>query len=264
LELSAGLDFETKIFVKADAPELLRKQLGSPNWEPQVVSISGVTDAYQPIERRLQITRRCLEVFAEFRNPVGIVTKSALVERDIDLLSELASVNAAVVILSITSLDPDLARVLEPRASAPAARLRAIETLAKAGIPTGVLTAPVILGLTDHEVPAILKAAADAGACGAGYTILRLPGAVAELFQTWLEQYYPDRKSKVLGRIRELRGGKLNDSRFGKRMTGEGPWAELFRKLYRTARMKAGIPDRFPEVSAKSFRNPKVTRSLFD
>src|SRR5262249_9850748 len=186
LSLSPGLDFETKILVKEDAPELLRKTLSSPKWVPQCVSISGVTDPYQPVERRLQLTRRCLQVFAAFRNPVAIVTKNALVTRDIDVLQELASVNAAAVFVSGTSLAPALARVMEPRTSTPAARLRAIQELAQAGVPVGVMTAPVIPGLTDHEVPAILRAAAEAGARGAGYVTLRLPGAVADLFEQWL------------------------------------------------------------------------------
>lgn len=264
LGLSAGLDFETKILVKEDAPELLRKELASPKWVPQTVSISGVTDAYQPVERRLKITRRCLEVFAEFRNPVGIVTKSALVARDADVLAELAKVNAAAVVLSITTLDPDLARKLEPRAATPAARLNAIEALAKAGIPVGVFTAPIIPGLNEHEAPAILKAAANAGAMGAGYTMLRLPMGVSGIFENWLELHFPARKEKVLSRIREMRDGKLNDSRFGSRFTGEGPWVELFRKLFRAARKKAGIPDEFPILSAASFRKRNVTGSLFE
>ena len=265
LSLSAGLDFETQIFVKEKAPELLRKELSAKKWVPQNVSISGVTDAYQPVERRLQLTRRCLEVFAEFRNPVGIVTKNALVARDIDILQELARFNAAMVYLSVTTLDPELARVMEPRASTPAARLRAIEELTQAGIPVGVLIAPVIPGLTDHETPAILEATAKAGASTAGYVVLRLPHAVKDLFETWLEQHYPARKEKVLGRLREARGGQLNDSRFGSRMRGEGDWAELFRDMFRLQRKRAGMTERGPELSAASFTTGRpVQGSLFE
>ncbi|MGH7149699.1 MAG: PA0069 family radical SAM protein, partial [Planctomycetota bacterium] len=196
--LSAGLDFETRIFVKEDAPDLLRKELSSPRWKPQVLSMSGVTDPYQPVERRLGITRRCLEVLAEFRNPVGIVTKSALVTRDLDLLGSLARHRAAAVILSVTTLDRALARDLEPRAASPASRLEAVEAAAKAGVPVGVMVAPVIPGLTDHEIPAILEAAARAGAGFAGYILLRLPGAVAGVFEGWLASRRPNLKEKVL------------------------------------------------------------------
>ena len=265
LSLSAGLDFETKIFVKENAPELLRAELSAKKWVPQTVSISGVTDAYQPVERRLEITRRCLQVFAEFKNPVGIVTKNALVARDIDLLKELASVQAAMVFVSVTTLDSDLARVMEPRASAPAARLRAIEELASAGIPVGVMNAPVIPGLNDHETPAILEAAASAGAIAAGYVILRLPYVVKQLFETWLEQHFPARKEKVLGRLREVRGGKLNETRFGTRMKGEGEWAEVFGDMFRLHRRRVGMQERAPELSAAAFTNGRHRQgSLFE
>ena len=265
LSLSPGLDFETKIFVKEKAPELLRKELSSRKWVPQTVSISGVTDAYQPIERRLQLTRRCLQVFAEFKNPVGIVTKNALVVRDIDVLKELAAVNAAMIFLSITTLDRDLARIMEPRASTPEARLRAIEELTAAGIPVGVLTAPIIPGLTDHEAPAILEASARAGALCANYVVLRLPYAVKDLFASWLEQHFPARKSKVLGRLRETRSGNLNESRFGTRMSGEGEWADLFGDMYRLHRRRYGLADDSPELSTKSFTNGQPEQgSLFD
>ena len=189
--------------------------------------MSGVTDPYQPVERRLKLTRRCLEVLARFRNPVGIITKNALVTRDIDVLGELAAHQAAAVNISVTSLDPKLQRILEPRTSTPRARLEAIAQLRAAGIPVGVMTAPIIPGLTDHEVPAILQACAEAGAQWAGYTVVRLPFAVAPLFERWLEEHFPDRKEKVLGRIRHLRGGeRLNDPNFKSRMVGEGIFAE--------------------------------------
>ncbi|HXM74212.1 MAG TPA: PA0069 family radical SAM protein, partial [Chthoniobacterales bacterium] len=203
LGFSAGLDFENKIMVKTNAPELLRAELESPRWRPQVLVMSGVTDPYQPVEKKLRITRGCLEVLAKFRNPVAIITKNRLVTRDVDLLQELATCNAAAVNISVTSLDPNLQRVLEPRTSPPAARLEAIEKLRNAEVPVGVMVAPVIPGLTDHEVPKILEACAKAGAQFAGYTIVRLPWAVAPLFEHWLEEHFPERKEKILGRIRD-------------------------------------------------------------
>src|SRR5213592_5677 len=195
---SAGLDFESKIMVKAGAAALLRAELESPGWEPQVLVMSGVTDPYQPIERKLRITRGCREVLAQFRNPVAIITKNRLVTRDLDLLKELASFNAAVVNISVTSLDPNLQRVLEPRTSIPNARLDAVLQLRHAGIPVGVMVAPIIPGLTDHEVPRILEVCAKAGAQFARYTVIRLPWAVAPLFEHWLDEHFPDRKEKVL------------------------------------------------------------------
>src|SRR5712672_3540765 len=213
LGFSAGLDFESKIMVKTNAAELLRAELESPRWQSQTLVMSGVTDPYQPIERKLRITRDCLEVLAKFRNPVAIITKNHLVTRDIDLLGELASHNAAAVNVSVTSLDAKLQHVLEPRTSSPSARLEAVAALRSAGIPVGVMVAPIIPGLTDHEVPKIVEACAKAGAQFAGYTIVRLPWAVAPLFEHWLEEHFPDRKEKILGRIRNLRGnGRLNNS----------------------------------------------------
>jgi DNA repair photolyase len=256
LGFSAGLDFETKIMVKEDAPELLRKELASPRWQPEHIGMSGVTDCYQPIERRLQLTRGCLQVLAEVRNPVSIVTKNRLVTRDIDLLQELARIDAALVLVSLTTLDGDLARQMEPRTTQPQGRLAAIRELAQAGIPVGVLTAPLIPGLNDHEVPALLQAAAEAGARHAGYTILRLPFGVADLFAKWLEQHFPDRKEKVLGRIRDMHGGKLNDSRFGKRMRGEGVMAQAIREVFQLNRRKYGLGHTFPKLSTAAFRRP--------
>ncbi len=254
--LSAGLDFETRIFVKEDAPELLRKELSSPRWKPLVLSMSGVTDPYQPVERRLGITRRCLEVLAEFRNPVGIVTKSALVTRDLDVLASLARHRAAAVFLSVTTLDRVLARDLEPRAASPSSRLEAVEAAAKAGVPVGVMVAPVIPGLTDHEIPSILEAAARAGARFAGYILLRLPGAVAGVFGEWLASRRPNLKDKVLKRIRGVRDGRLNDPRFGSRMRGEGPYADLIESLFEKARRKAGFSEEGPDLSTAAFRRP--------
>jgi DNA repair photolyase len=257
LGFSAGLDFETRIMVKENAPELLRKELSARNWKPQMLALSGVTDPYQPIERRLQITRRCLAVLAEFRNPVGIVTKNHLVTRDIDLLRQLAAHDAAAVNLSITSLDADLARQLEPRASAPRQRLAAVEALANAGIPVGILMAPLIPVLNEPEIPAVLKAAKDAGAQWAGMVVLRLPYAVGPIFEQWLDSHFPEKKEKILGRVRALRGGKLNDPRFGSRMTGEGIFAEQISLMFDVARRKAGLPEDRPELSTRAFRKPE-------
>jgi len=256
LGFSAGLDFESRILVKEDAPELLRQELMSPKWEPQPIAISGVTDAFQPIERRLGLTRRCLEVLVEFRNPVVIITKNELVTRDTDLLSALAQHDGAIVYVSVTTLDGSLAGELEPRASHPDRRLTAIEKLAAAGIPTGVLVAPVIPGLTDHEMPAIISAAAEAGARTAGYVPLRLPYGVAPLFEEWLGLHAPLQKEKILGRIREMRGGKLNDPNFKSRMRAEGPYADHMRRLFEVSYRKAGMSSTKPALTAEFFRRP--------
>jgi DNA repair photolyase len=257
LGFSAGLDFETKIMVKENAPELLRRELSSPKWKPQMLAMSGVTDCYQPIERRLQLTRRCLTVLAEFRNPVSIITKNYLVTRDIDLLRELAAYHAAMVHLSINSLDSELARKLEPRAASPKMRLAAVEALAEAGVPVGVLVAPVIPALNDHEIPSVLAAAKAAGAVSAGTEILRLPLTVAPVFEQWLEQNFPAKKEKVLNHIRAIRGGKLNDPRFGSRMRGEGIFADQISQMFHVARRKAGLPEDGPELSTAAFRRPE-------
>jgi DNA repair photolyase len=255
LGLSAGLDFESRILVKQDAPELLKKELSSPRWNPQVLSMSGVTDPYQPVERGLRITRRCLEVLAEFRNPVVIVTKNYLVTRDMDLLSELASHEAAAVAFSLTTLDDDLRRIMEPRTSRPARRLAAVEKLAAGGIPVGVMTAPVIPGLNDHELPNLLSAAAEAGATFAAYVPVRLPYAVAPLFEDWLARHFPERKDKVLNRIRSMRGGELNDASFGSRMRGEGLFAQHIAQLFSISCRRAGMGEaRFPKLSTAAFR----------
>jgi len=262
LGFSAGLDFESKIMVKTNAPDLLRTEMESPSWRPQTLVMSGVTDPYQPIERQLRITRGCLEVLAKFRNPVAIITKNRLVTRDIDLLCELAKCNAVAVNISVTSLDPNLQRVLEPRTSSPQARLDAIRQLRSAGIPTGVMVAPVIPGLTDHEVPKILDACANAGAQFAGYTVVRLPGAVAALFEHWLEEHFPDRKEKVLGRIRHLRGNRLNNSQWHTRMTGEGIFSEQIASLFKVACHRVGIGER-PKLSCRSFQTSTTQLRLF-
>jgi DNA repair photolyase len=263
LGFSAGLDFETKILVKEKAPELLRRELMLPSWKPQALAISGVTDAFQPIERHLKLTRRCLEVLAEFRNPAVIITKNELVTRDIDLLSELARHNAALVFVSVTSLNGELARSLEPRASQPQRRLAAIETLSAAGIPVGVLVAPVIPGLTDHEMPAILAASRDAGAIAAGYVPLRLPYGLAPLFEEWLTLHAPLQKEKIINRVREIRGGKLNDPDYGSRLRGEGEYARHLGRLFETGCRKAGLNDFRPELSTEAFRRPGSQMRLF-
>jgi len=262
LGFSAGLDFESKIMVKTNAPELLRRELESPRWQPQTLVLSGVTDPYQPVERKLQITRGCLDVLATFRNPVAIITKNHLVTRDIDILCELATCNAAAVNVSVTSLDPTLQRVLEPRTTSPQGRLDAIRQLRAAKIPVGVMVAPIIPGLTDHEVPKILDACAKAGAQFAGYTIVRLPWAVAPLFEHWMEEHFPERKEKVLRRIRHLRGNRLNNSQWHTRMTGEGIFAEQIASLFKIGCRRAGIGAR-PTLSCKSFRRSTTQLRLF-
>ena len=253
---SCGLDFETKIVVKPDAAKLLRETLSDPKWEPRPLTLSGVTDPYQPAERHFRITRACLEVLAEFRHPVCIVTKNHTVTRDLDLLQELARYQAVLVEISITTLDTDLASRLEPRTSRPALRLQAIETLASRGIPVGVLVAPIIPGLTDHEIPAILQAAAKAGACWAGWSVLRLPYAVKEIFLDWLRTHYPLRFDRVVHRIQEMRGGQLTDYRFGTRLSGEGPAAERLVQWFDICRRRAGFREPPPPPSVAHFRSP--------
>src|SRR5213596_1009980 len=263
LGFSAGLDFERRIMVKEDAPALLRQTLASRRWEPQVVALSGNTDCYQPVERRLEITRRCLEVFAEFRNPVSAITKSALVARDADLFTELARHGAAHVLFSVTTLDPELARRMEPRAARPARRLEAMAALARAGVPVGVLIGPVIPGLNDAEIPRILEAAALAGAQSASWVLLRLPKPVDELFERWLEEHYPERRARVLGRIRDTRGGRLSDSTFGRRQRGQGEYAEQIAALFAVAAKKHGLDRRLPPLETGAFRRPPTPGTQF-
>ena len=262
LGFSAGLDFETKILVKPDAPALLRKALMSPRWKPQTIAISGVTDCYQPIERRLRITRGCLEVLAEFRNPVAMITKNHLITRDVDLLAELASFDAIGVSVSITSLRNEIQRVMEPRTSVPAKRLAAVEALAKAGVPVNVMVAPVVPGLTDQEVPAILKAAKDAGARSAAWIALRLPHGVKDIFETWLETHFPDRKDKVLNRVRSMRDGKLYRSKWGERMRGDGIFADQMESLFDVTCRRLGLNEERRALSAEHFRRPPVGGQL--
>jgi len=256
LGFSAGLDFETKILVKEQIATLLRAELSAPGWTPKLVAIGGVTDPYQPVEKRLRLTRACLEVFAELRNPCSVVTKSALVVRDSDVLLDLARFDATTVYVSVTTLDPALHRVLEPRSSAPYRRLAAIEALAKAGVPVGVLVAPVIPGLTDHEIPAIVTACAQAGARVARHILLRLPHAVAPLFEDWLARHFPERRAKVMGRIRAVRDGRVSDPRFHSRMTGSGIFAEQVHALFELACRRAGLANDPPPLSTRFFRRP--------
>ncbi|HVS62104.1 MAG TPA: PA0069 family radical SAM protein [Thermoanaerobaculia bacterium] len=254
LGFSAGLDFETKILVKEGAPALLRRELESPRYRPRVIALSGVTDPYQPLERRLRITRGCLEVLAEKRNPVVIVTKNRLVARDADLLGELARHDAAHVMLSVTTLDVELARRMEPRTSSPPNRLRAIAEMRAAGVPCGVLVAPVIPALNDHEIPHILEAAKAAGAVNAGWVLLRLPHGVKELFDDWLQRHYPERRDKVLGRLREARDGALYRAEFFRRQRGTGAYAEQIAALFELHRRRLGLAERGAGLSVAAFR----------
>ena len=256
LGLSAGLDFESKIFIREDAPKLLRDELSSPRWQPKLLALSGVTDPYQPVERTARVTRGCLEVLAEFRNPVMVITKNFLVTRDVDLLAELASHGAARVAISLTTLDPSLQRVMEPRTSSPACRLDAIEKLSQAGVPVAVFLAPLIPGLNDHEIPSILEAAADRGASEASCVPLRLPYGVKDIFLDWLERHLPDRKEKIVNRILAMRGGRLNDPNLVSRMKGRGPTAEQVMQLFHVARRKAGLDGPPVELSTAAFRRP--------
>ncbi|MCF7797247.1 MAG: PA0069 family radical SAM protein [Lentisphaeria bacterium] len=256
LGFSAGLDFETKIMVKEDAADVLRRELSRPKWKPKVLNLSGVTDPYQPLERQFELTRSCLTVLAEFHNPVTIVTKNGLVTRDIDLLQELARDQAVSVILSLTTLDNHLCNVMEPRTARPGKRLSTIQALHDAGIPVGVLVSPIVPGLTDHEIPAILVAAKSAGAQFANYTLLRLPHGVKEIFSQWLEQHFPERKEKILNRVRDIRQGALNDTRFRKRMQGQGIFAEQIQSLFRISRERAGLDKQGPVLSITAFRRP--------
>ena len=255
LGFSSGVDFESKIMVKPRAPELLRAEMSRKCWQPTKLAMSGVTDCYQPVERKLRITRGCLEVLAEFRNPVVVITKNHLVTRDVDVLAELARWQCGAVLVSITSLDRDLAAAMEPRASGPAMRLRAIRTLADAGIPVGVSVAPIIPGLNDSEIAPILQAAREAGAQFATYSLVRLQGTVADVFTEWLERNVSDvKKETILARIRESHGGRLDDSRPGLRLTGEGKRAAQIGQLFRALSRRFGFDGMRPHVVTTHFR----------
>jgi DNA repair photolyase len=243
LGLSPGLDFETRIFAKTNAAELLRKELSAPGYRCSIISLGANTDPYQPAERELRITRSILEVLVEFQHPFTIVTKSALVVRDVDLIAPMAAKDLARVFLSVTNLDAELARRLEPRAAAPYRRLEAIRRLASAGVPCGVLVAPVIPFLNDGDLESILEAAAEAGASSAGYIVIRLPHELKGIFKDWLEHHYPLRAERIMARIRDLRGGRENDPRFGARMKGTGEYAELIRRRFERACRKLGLSE---------------------
>ncbi|MFI5378768.1 MAG: PA0069 family radical SAM protein [Tepidisphaerales bacterium] len=254
LGFSAGLDFETKIMVKMDAPQLLRKELSARSWKPKRIAIGTATDPYQPVERKLQLTRQCLQVLAEFRNPFTLITKNQLITRDLDILAQAAKQQLTAVYLSITTLDAGLVRVLEPRTSVPRNRLAAIEKLAAAGVSVGVLVSPMIPGLTDHEVASILRAAAAAGVKYAGLQPVRLPGQVEQLFTAWLQRHRPDRAEKVLNRIREMHGGGTNSSNFHERREGKGIFAEQVRELFEMTCRQLGLSDDGPELRTDLFR----------
>ena len=253
---SSGLDFETKIMVKLRAPELLRHELSSPRWKPQPIAMSGATDCYQPAERHFRLTRGVLEVCAQLRHPIFIITKNALITRDLDVLQELARYNCVAVHVSVTTLDSELGGKMEPRASRPAARLRAIRELSRAGIPVGVMVAPSIPGLTDHEMPAIIDAAAEAGARRAGYVLLRLPYAVKDVFNRWLDDHVPGKKDRILDRLKALHGGKLYESDWGKRMTGEGIFAQQMNDMFEVSCRRAGLNREEVALSTEHFRRP--------
>ncbi|GAA0891849.1 PA0069 family radical SAM protein [Fulvivirga kasyanovii] len=251
---NAGLDFETKIIVKKNAPELLEKHLLQRSWKPQPIMLSGNTDCYQPIERKLGITRRLLEVFLKYRHPVGIITKNVTVLRDLDILEPLAKERLVHVVLSITSLDEKLRSVLEPRTASAHKKLKAIEELSKAGIPVTIMNAPIIPGLNHHEIPKVIKAAAEHGALGAGYTIVRLNGYIGEVFEDWLRKNFPDRFDKVWNQISEVHGGHVNDSQFGRRMRGEGNIADIIAQLFNSSRSRYMAGREIPPFDLTKFR----------
>ena len=264
LNLSPGLDFETKLFAKRNAAQLLCKELAAPSYRPQLVMVGVNTDAYQPIERELKITRGVLEVLAETQHPFGLVTKSALVERDLDLIGPMAAQQLASVSVSVTTLDPKLARILEPRAASPWRRLRTVRTLADAGVPVRVNLAPVIPFINEPEIESIIDAAAAAGARSAHYTVVRLPWEVSPLFEEWLGAHFPDRAQRVMNRIREMRGGKNYDAKFGQRMTGEGTWARLIEQRFRRASARHGFSDAWPALRVDLFAPPRSARPQLD
>jgi DNA repair photolyase len=263
LNLSPGLDFETRIFRKPDAPKLLREELSAKTYKPAVIQLGINTDAYQPIERTERLTRRILEVLAEFEHPVGLLTKSALIQRDIDILGPMAAKGLIRCGVSITTLDRDVARIMEPRAATPGKRIETIRALKQAGIPVSVMSAPVIPGLTCHELESILEAAAGAGAERAGMVILRLPHEIKDLFEEWLRGHFPDRADKVLSLIRQCRDGKLNHAEFGKRMTGSGPYAQLLQQRFALAVRRFGLDRPRPALNLTRFRGGEALSRQF-
>lgn len=253
---SAGLDFEQQIVAKPHAPNLLKIYLNRKNYKPEAISLSGNTDCYQPLERKMKITRELLEIFLDYRHPVGIITKNSLILRDLDLLKQLAALGLVNVMISITTLNEDLRRNMEPRTATAKRRLETVRELAEAGVPVGVMMAPIIPGLNSHEIPQLLEAAAGAGALEAGYTMLRLNGQVAELFEEWIRRVYPLKADKVLHQVAAVHGGKLNDSRFGKRMRGDGPVAESIQQLFKLHRKTIFGESKMPELRTDIFIRP--------
>jgi DNA repair photolyase len=261
LGLSPGLDFETRLFAKVNAPDLLRRELAHPGYVPESIALGVNTDAYQPCERERGLTRQVLEVLRECQHPVGLITKSSLIERDIDILAPMAAKRLVLAAITLTTLDPEISRSLEPRAAAPARRLRTIRTLVEAGIPVSVSVAPVIPFVTEPDIERILEAAADTGATGAHYTVLRLPWEVNTLFHEWLQAHFPDRAQRVMNRVREMRGGKDYDADFATRMHGEGVWADLIRQRFTVAAEKHGLllgGRRNEKLDCSLFRKPRV------
>lgn len=258
LGMNAGIDFETKILVKHDAARLLRKELNKPSWQPEAITISGVTDCYQPAERRFRLTRSILEVMLEARQPVVIITKNALPVRDLDLLVPLAERKLVAVGISVTTLDAELARTLEPRTATPAARLRAIRELSSRGVPVRVMMAPIIPGLTDHEIPKLLATVKEAGARGANFTLLRLPWAVAPIFMNWLQTHYPLKAARVEGLLRGAREGKLYQATFGERMRGSGAYASEIEQTFALFKRKLGLDEPWQPLDTSQFQAPRL------
>lgn len=259
LGLSPGLDFETKLVARPDAPEVLRRELSRPGYVPRTIAIGTNTDPYQPIERQHRIMRRVLEVLSAFRHPVAVVTKGTLIERDADILGEMGLAGLARVGISITTLDPVLARRMEPRVPAPVRRLAAISRLTRAGCPVRVMASPVVPALTDHELEAILAAGAEAGAVAASSIVLRLPREVSELFQEWLAEHVPDRAARIMARVREMHGGKTYDPEWSKRMRGQGPHAVLLRHRFEVALRRLGLREKLPDLRTDLFSVPPRT-----
>lgn len=259
LGFNAGLDFESRILVKERAPELFRDWLARDEYVPELITFSGVTDCYQPAERRFELTRRCLQVAAECGQPIGIVTKNALVARDLDVLRSMAERHTVHVMLSVTTLEIDLARTLEPRTSSPEARLRTIRELSAAGVSVGVMVAPIIPGLNDVEIPAILQAARDAGARTAGYILLRLPLTVRPVFTDWLAKALPSKRDKIESLIRQCRSGELNDSQFVRRQLGQGPIADQIAQTFRVFSKKYELDQPVPPLESQYFKSPTPT-----
>lgn len=260
---SAGIDFESKIIVKENAPQLLEKEINKKNWQPKAIMLAGNTDCYQPLEKELKITRKILKVLAQYRHPVSIITKNSLIERDLDILKDLARDNLVHVYISITTLDEELRRKMEPRTASAKRKMNTTRLLSDANIPTGVMTAPIIPGLNHSEIPQILKQAGEAGARNAGYTMVRLNGSIAALFKDWLIKNYPDRADKVWHQIQSVHGGEVNDTQYGRRMTGEGAMANSIQQLFQISKKKYLSQIEMPPYDLTKFRKNGVM-GLFD